>query len=234
MKQCAKCTVPIVPGQEKWVRRKNDSKRVILCSDCMASIKSKPKPASPDIPMSDWLRQLDVENEQGSSFESKPASPDISMPDWLGQAVEDEQIGDQSSSFESGPVSSDNSLLEMINEQRPTQSGSSSASDIPEWLSVAIPIGAALLLVTLLLLFIYVENNGAFMLAPLVAAHPFGKWLVWVILIGALVLRLRFSRVMRFPGVNQTEQTSTASTLLFFFTFVMMIIAMIMFILFME
>ncbi len=45
--------------------------------------------------MSDWLRQLDVENEQGTSFESKPASPDISMPDWLGQAVEDEQIGDQ-------------------------------------------------------------------------------------------------------------------------------------------
>jgi len=105
MNQCAECSVPIVSGQEKWVKHKQDGARVALCSDCATTLQTTKSdgsllqrieqsyqqeeaensvPESSDILMSDWLRRLEVGDECTANSSKLTSS---SIPSWLDTTI---------------------------------------------------------------------------------------------------------------------------------------------------
>ncbi len=89
MNQCVRCSVPMAPGQEKWIRHKKSGERMAFCYNCVATLKSKSKSISPEETSTpDWLRQIEVNNQTteqaGLSSKVDPSEPQQkTLSQWL-------------------------------------------------------------------------------------------------------------------------------------------------------
>ncbi len=105
MNQCAKCSIPITAGQEKWVKRKKSGERVAICADCVAALQSaKSKPLTSSGRPSP-LNQIEQSQPEGEAADSMPAwlsgisesDETDSTPAWLSDTSEPDEKHETSS-----------------------------------------------------------------------------------------------------------------------------------------